>query len=282
MDRYRWMLKGYLAASERAEIAQSAVTHFHADHSANLRWLRDEFQAEVHVLEQGVPLMQDRLPEQGLHLLQDNDVLDAGAARLSVIHTPGHSVDSVCFYLEDEGVLFSGDTILGSTSTSVSDLADYMASLERLRSLPKLELICPGHGPIIDEPLAWIDEYIEHRTQRERQILEVLAAADALTSWQIMERIYTDLNPRLRRAADGNVRSHLRKLEKEGRLRVHPGTPREASPEETAEAKAQRREREEVMRRAEQYREEERRRRLFLQENPPSEEWREPPRYELA
>src|SRR3954452_23049625 len=61
MERYRWMLKGYLAATEKAEISVSAVTHHHADHSSNLRWLREEFGTEIYLVEDGVPLMQDRL-----------------------------------------------------------------------------------------------------------------------------------------------------------------------------------------------------------------------------
>jgi ribonuclease/clavin/mitogillin len=158
-ERYRWMLRGYLAALEHAEIGQSAVTHFHADHSANLRWLHDQFGAEVLALRQSEALMHDRLPETGLRLLDEGDeVGPSDAVRLQVLHTPGHSPDSVCYYLEAEGVLFSGDTILGASTTTVVDLSDYLASLERLRHLPNLRLICPGHGPVIDSPAAWIDD----------------------------------------------------------------------------------------------------------------------------
>ena len=123
MDRYRWMLRGYLAATEKAEIGVSCVTHHHADHSSNLRWLRDEFGAEVRVLEQVMPLLGNRLPESGLRPIHDGTELGpSDDVRLKAIHTPGHSVDSVCFYLESEGVLFTGDTILGASSTTINDL----------------------------------------------------------------------------------------------------------------------------------------------------------------
>ena len=273
-ERYRWMLKGYLAASEKAEIGQSAVTHFHADHSANLRWLRDQFGAEVLALREGEALL-------GVRLLRDGDVVGpSDSVRMTVLHTPGHSPDSVSYFFEDEGVLFSGDTVLGGSTTTVADLGDYLASLERLRALPNLRMICPGHGPVIDNPAAWIEEYVSHRMQRERQVLEVLSDGEAHTSWDIMERLYTDLNPRLRRAADGNVRSHLRKLEKDGRLKVYEGTPRNPDPDAQARAEAEEHERQETLRLADQIREEQRRRGIFLQENPPDAEWAEPPRYE--
>jgi len=222
-ERYRWMLRGYLAATEKAEIGQSAVTHFHNDHSANLRWLHDEFGAELQVPRATAPFLRDRLPENGVKLLDDGDELSpGGGVRLRVVHTPGHSADSVCFYLEDEGVLFTGDTILGASTTMVSDLAGYIESLRRLRSLPNLSVIGPGHGPLITEPVAYIDDYITHREERDRQIVMAMeAAGTALTSWQIMERLYVGLDPRLFRMADANVRAHLVKLEKEGRLRLH-------------------------------------------------------------
>src|SRR5439155_8692061 len=104
-------------------------------------------------------------------------------------------------------------------------------------------------------PRAYIDEYIRHRQEREEQILAQLAEAPELTSWEITERIYTDVSPRLRRAADGNVRTHLRKLEKEGRLKVYPGRAREASPEERQRRAAEENEHAKVLRQADEIRE---------------------------
>jgi glyoxylase-like metal-dependent hydrolase (beta-lactamase superfamily II) len=283
IDRYRWMLKGYLAATERAEISLSAVTHYHSDHSANLRWLRDEFGTEVYAFKATIPLLAERLPSSGVHALQPDAMIEvAGGLSLRTVYTPGHSADSVCYYLEDEGVLFTGDTVLGGTTTTVSDLGDYLASLERLRALPNLRLICPGHGPMIDEPIAWIDGYISHRNERERQIVALLSQNDALTSWQIMEALYTQIDPRLRRLAEGNVHSHLLKLEKEDRLRVHAGKRRYPSAEDVAREAAEEHVRAEVIHQADAYREEARQLTLAREEGPPSEEWLEPPRYELA
>jgi glyoxylase-like metal-dependent hydrolase (beta-lactamase superfamily II) len=281
-DRYRWMLRGYLAATEKAEIGQCALSHFHFDHSSNLRWVCEEFGAEARVSPETAARLDGKLPDHVLPLGEGDTLSPGGGVRLEVLQTPGHSPDSLCFFLEDEGVLFTGDTILGGTSTAVNDLSDYLHSLRRLRALPNLRVICPGHGPLIDDPAAWIDEYIAHREQRESQILAELVKGEALTSWQLMERLYTDLDPRLRRLADRNVQSHVTKLEKEGRLQKYAGKPRRRSDNELAKEAAEHTTREAVLRQADAYREQARRRALFLQENPPTEEWEEPPRFELA
>ena len=281
-DRYRWMLRGYLAATEKAEIGLCALSHFHLDHSSNLRWVCDEFGAEAHVAPDTAARLDGKLPNHVNPLREGDTLSPGGGVRLQVLHTPGHSPDSHCFYLEDEGVLFTGDTILGATTTAVNDLAAYLQSLRRLRALPNLNIICPGHGPLIEDPTEWIDGYITHREQREAQILAELAKGEALTTWQLMERIYTGVDPRLRRMADRNVQSHLAKLQQEGRLQTHAGTPRRPSEDQLAKEAAEHATSESVLRQADDYREQARRRALFLQENPPTEEWVEPPRYELA
>ena len=281
-ERYRWMLRGYLAAEERAEIANCAVTHFHFDHSSNIRWLCEEFGAQAHLAPDTVERLEPHmLPPHAATPIVEGGTLDGGSAKLRALHTPGHSPESFCFYLEDEGVLFTGDTILGSTTTSVQDLGAYMQSLARIRDLPNLQVICPGHGPLVREPVQVIDEYVAHRNLREQQIVETLSSGEALTSWQIMERLYTDIDPRLRRAADGNVRSHLAKLDSEGRLQMEAGVPRVLTSDEQAQAAVEEAERAEVIRRAEEYRQQAQRRSLFLQENPPTHQWVEPPRYLL-
>ncbi len=280
MDRYRWMLRGYLAATERAEVALAALTHHHFDHSGNLRWIHEHLGAEVLIPPGSEPLLAAQLPEQGYASLVDGQALDLGdGVMLQVIATPGHSADSVCYYLEAEGVLFTGDTLLGSSTTTVRDLGQYMASLERLLALPNLQVICPGHGELVNDPRERLGSYVQHRLERERQILAVLAEGGELTSWEIMERVYTDLDPRLRRAADGNVRTHLDKLEREGRVRVQPGVPRQKSEEELRRAEEEARRRAEDQAKADQAAAEARRAALRAQENPPLEEWETPPKY---
>jgi endoribonuclease LACTB2 len=282
MDRYRWMLRGYLAATEKAEIAVAAITHHHADHSGNLKWAREVFETEIAVPKNAVPLLKGRLPRKGVSTLAEGQVFDmAGGARLQVLLTPGHSVDSVCYYLEDEGVLFTGDTLLGSSTTTVGDLRSYRQTLARLLELPNLKVICPGHGPLVNDPRERLQSYVDHRNMRERQILEVLGKGGPMTSWDIMLTLYPDIDKRLRRAADNNVRSHLRQLEDEGRLIAYAGKPRRPSAGRAAREVEHARYRQQIIKQAAKLETEERRATLRAQENPPGEEWIEPPRYEL-
>ena len=111
--------------------------------------------------------------------LADGDTIDGTEFRLEVLHTPGHAPNHLCFFLDEERMLFTGDTILGGMFSVVSpstggDMAAYMATLDRLRRIRRLRAIAPGHGEVIDEPRARIDEYLQHRRDRERQVLTLV------------------------------------------------------------------------------------------------------------
>ncbi len=137
------------------------------------------------------------------------------------IYTPGHASDHLCYYLPEEKALFTGDVVLGGSTTVIpsddGDLLDYMASLRRLQSL-ELRRIYPAHGPVIDDPQARIAEYIEHRHQRERQILDVLSQGPNDIP-AIVKRVYVDVAPALHTIAAMSVESHLKKLKREGRVK---------------------------------------------------------------
>ena len=283
MDSYRWFLRGYLAAVERAEIALAAISHHHLDHCGNLKFVREQYKADILVHEQGVPLMQEYLPDAGISYVAEGKAIELeGGVRVQVLETPGHSVDSVCYYIEEEGVLFSGDTMLGGSTTTVWDLASYMRTLERLKTLPNISVICPGHGPLIRNPREEIQRYIDHRNMRERQILEVLESGGEWSSWDIMLKIYGDINTRLRRAANNNVDQHLRKLDSEGRLKTFGGTPKQVNEAERLKAEEHARERKEVIEKGKQFEKEDRQAALAAQENPPSDLWEVMPKYELV
>jgi len=282
IDRYHWFIKGYLAAVERAEIALAGITHHHADHSGNLKWIRSELNAEIIAPREGLPLLRGKLPRSGVSTFTDGQVIDLdGGVRLRVLFTPGHSTDSVCYYLEEEGVLFSGDTLLGSSTTTVHDLASYRRSLQKLADLPNLKVICPGHGRLIWDPRERIQMYINHRNMREQQILAALREGGAQTSWDIMLKLYPDIDKRLRRAAENNVRAHLVQLEQEGRVRAYPGRPRRPSAARQRRQEEHAREADRVIKLARKYETERRRAEIRAQENPSSADWIEPPRFEL-
>jgi glyoxylase-like metal-dependent hydrolase (beta-lactamase superfamily II) len=283
IDRYQWFLKGYLAAVERAEVGIATITHHHADHSGNLKWAKEFLHAEVAIPAGGRRLLKGRLPAK-VDQLHDGQVLElGGGVKVQVLATPGHSIDSLCYYLEEEGVLFTGDTLLGSSTTTVWDLKLYRESLQRLLALPNLKVICPGHGKIVNDPRERLQMYVRHRDMREQQIIGVLREGGPVTSWEIMLKLYPEIDRRLRRAAENNVRSHLVQLEQEGRLRVHGGKPRRARSGSAAARDVEHaRQREAVIKQAKRLEAQQRRAEIRAQENPAGELWSEPPRYELS
>ncbi|HET7738256.1 MAG TPA: MBL fold metallo-hydrolase, partial [Tepidiformaceae bacterium] len=284
LERYQWMLRGYLAATERAEIALAGITHHHMDHSGNLKFIQEAYNAEVIVPKDAVPLLTGKLPKKRTTFTDEEKVIDLGAGtRVRVMRTPGHSVDSLCYYIEEEGVLFSGDTILGSSTTTVNDLGDYRRSLAKLLELPNLKVMCPGHGPLIHDPRERIQQYITHRTNRERQILSVLGEGGEMTSWDIMMKVYGEtIDKRLRRAAEGNVRSHLSQLEAEGRLKVYEGKPKRPNAAKQQRDIEHAKYRDSVKAQAKKFETEDRRKELRAQENPASAQWSVMPKYELV
>jgi len=283
LDKYRWMLRGYLAAIEQTEIAIAAITHHHWDHSGNLKEIREALHAAIAVPENGVDLLAGRLPTSGVQTLRDGQIIDLDkAVHVQVLATPGHSVDSLCYYLEEDGVLFTGDTLLGVGTTTVRDLGDYRRSLQRLVELPNLKVLCPGHGPLVHDARERLQTYIGHRDMREQQIIDALRAGGPLSSWDIMLSLYGDIDTRLRSAADGNVRAHLTQLQQEGRITVIPGKKRRPNPAKAAREKLKARDRHKVIRQAQRYEDDERQRALLAQENPPTDEWARPPAYRLS
>jgi glyoxylase-like metal-dependent hydrolase (beta-lactamase superfamily II) len=146
-------------------------------------------------------------------------------AGLTAIATPGHAAEHLCFLLPDgEGrfACFSGDLILGEGSTIVGprrlggSLADYMRSLERLRTFD-LTVLYPGHGPEVHDPSAKIDEYVEHRLMRERRLVAALDRGERSRE-ALLDEVWDDVPEVLRPAAALAMEAHLEKLEEEGRL----------------------------------------------------------------
>ena len=136
----------------------------------------------------------------------------------STIATPGHSPDSVCLLFGR--VCFTGDTVLGEGSVFIApgegSLSAYLDSLRRLRSLD-LSVLCPGHGPEVWDPAAKLDEYIAHRLDRERRLLDALASG-LRTEEELLSAAWPEVPAPLRPAAALTLEAHLEKLRSEGRL----------------------------------------------------------------
>jgi glyoxylase-like metal-dependent hydrolase (beta-lactamase superfamily II) len=216
-----------LAAAGVASITLAAVTHPHHDHHRGLDRLLGRFGGRVLCHELALPRM--GYPAGTVAYaepVRGGEVLSVGRFSVRVLHTPGHSPDHICLYLEGEKTLFSGDTILGWGTSIISppdgNMTAYMKTLEMLAGLD-LDLVCPGHGPLIREKAGErIQWYIAHRLMRENKVLGALAEGWATTR-EIAERIYTeedfamhgrDLLPR----AERSVLAHLEKLVEENRV----------------------------------------------------------------
>jgi glyoxylase-like metal-dependent hydrolase (beta-lactamase superfamily II) len=199
------------------------ITHGHPDHMEGAAGLRERTGAPILAWSrEGVPVVDQTL--------QDDEVLELGERTLRVVYTPGHRFDHVCFLLEDARALFAGDLVAGIGTVVIAppegDLLDYMASLQRLFALD-LNVILPAHGPEIDDPRALLEHYLAHREERERQVLDGLAAGPA-TIPMLVARIYTDVDPQLHPVAALSVEAHLLKLEREERVAREDAIPGEA------------------------------------------------------
>jgi glyoxylase-like metal-dependent hydrolase (beta-lactamase superfamily II) len=192
-------------ARDRGGIGGIAVTHDHLDHTEAVRELRERAG--------GVPVA--AAGYQGADVrLGDGDEFGP----LRAVATPGHAPDHLAYVAG--GVCFTGDAVLGEGSVFVwpdpGALRGYLDALGRLRAMD-LSVICPGHGPVVYDPAAKLDEYVAHRLDRERRL--VAALADGLrTSDELLDRVWSDAPAALRPAATVTLTAHLDKLDEEGRL----------------------------------------------------------------
>jgi endoribonuclease LACTB2 len=209
------LLERYLGERGFTQPSRVLLTHRHRDHLGGVEQLRERF----HGLR--VSKMRHRdagLPEP-IDDLRDGEIVHGEGVTLVPVYTPGHASDHLCYYLEEERALFTGDVILGGSTTVIpaddGDLLDYLASLRRLLGLD-VRRIYPAHGPVIEDGPGRIREYIDHRMLRERQILDALADR-VETIPDLVKRIYVDVAPALHPVAALSVESHLKKLARESR-----------------------------------------------------------------
>lgn len=200
------------------------VSHLHNDHHGGEVALQKHL-LEKHSLE--VPISAHKLTAEKLphikfeRFIEDNEIFQlkdksSKIFDLQTLHTPGHTRGLLAFYDEELGFLISTDNVVATGTVVIAPpegiMKDYLQTLERLKNLPDLRFLCGSHGTVVYDAKGKIEEYISHRLQREKQILDLLEKG-IKTPEELVEKIYVGLNPELVRLAIKSVEAHLIKIE---------------------------------------------------------------------
>uniref|UniRef100_A0A914HHV5 Beta-lactamase-like protein 2 homolog n=1 Tax=Globodera rostochiensis TaxID=31243 RepID=A0A914HHV5_GLORO len=193
------------------------ATHWHRDHIGGISEILRRFVSKEPIL-----LLKcrrrDGKPDSAANTFQfieDGHQISVEGATLKVVYTPGHTSDHISLWLEEEKALFSGDCVLGEGTTIFENLTEYMTSLAKLLELSPTR-IYPGHGPVIENPQERVQEYIRHRLQRERDVLEVIRTEQPVTAMRITSMLYPHVLSGRKIGALQNMQHHLTKLVMDG------------------------------------------------------------------
>ncbi len=197
------------ADSRRARVGRIVLTHSHPDHRPLAARLAAGTGATVHAFD---PSVGDDHAEE----MHDGDAVRADGITLIAVHTPGHTRDHLCLHDANSRILYSGDHILSGTTTVIhpgeGDMSDYMDSLRRVRDLNAVT-IYPGHGERVDDAASLIDEYIDHRIEREAQVLDAARRhAVPFAPMALVADIYAGYPVEVYPLAAWTVQAHLDKL----------------------------------------------------------------------
>jgi len=239
----------FLAEQEGVSVKYIVLTHHHFDHTSGAAQLREATGGAVALHPREEEFLRDwqseapqdiEVPKEMKELaekietfrrqaadadptikMNDGDEFAVGDLTLKVVHTPGHTLGSVCIHIPQERVLFTGDTALGLGTVAISppphgDMALYLESLERLKTLDS-ELMLPGHGQEVHDVPAKLQELIDHRLAREEQIVGLIRKGKR-TRKAMLNAIYPELDKRMLPAARRQIEAHLAKLESESRV----------------------------------------------------------------
>jgi glyoxylase-like metal-dependent hydrolase (beta-lactamase superfamily II) len=195
-DRIRWIV----------------CTHTHPDHSPAVAALKERTGAQVLAFGSDDNLTVDEAIGDGFEL-------EGTEFRLVAVHTPGHASNHLCYLLHAEQLLFSGDHIMNGSTVVITppdgDMAVYLDQLERLKTM-RIRAIAPGHGEVIDDPMAKVDEYLRHRRAREAKVLAALRERGTATVDDLLPTVYDDVPEERHWIAKSSLWAHLRKLVDDG------------------------------------------------------------------
>jgi endoribonuclease LACTB2 len=240
----------FLRERPDVKVRRIVLTHHHFDHTSGASQLRDETGGRTVLHGEEVGFLKDwkaevpqdiEVPEDQKELAEqiekfrkqaaeagpdekvaDGDTISVGDLTVEVVHTPGHTLGSMCLYLREERGLFTGDTALGLGTVAISppphgDMALYLRSLERLKGYD-CAVMLPGHGQAVHDVKRKLQELIDHRVEREEQVLRLLSDGKT-TPKAMLSAIYMELDKRIVPMALRQIEAHLAKLEAEGRVK---------------------------------------------------------------
>jgi glyoxylase-like metal-dependent hydrolase (beta-lactamase superfamily II) len=202
-------------------------THTHLDHSPGAKALKARTGAQV--------LGFGAVPDDGRQdsafrpdrALRDGDTVDCGSFRLRAVHTPGHASNHLCYLLEQQKLIFTGDHIMQGSTVVISPpdgvMVTYMNSLERLLALD-LDAIAPGHGHVIEKPHDEVRRLIAHRMKREQKVLDAFRHGNPATLDSLLPYAYDDVPQVVHPVARRSLHAHLIKLAHDGRITEQNGS----------------------------------------------------------
>ncbi|MBA2609600.1 MAG: MBL fold metallo-hydrolase [Actinobacteria bacterium] len=205
-------IKAVAKAGPASAIKTIVVTHTHPDHAPGVAPLKDVTGAEVIGYDSRDALTTDVDARDGY-------VVEHGDFTLRAVHTPGHASNHLCWFLEDENLLFSGDHVMAGSTVVISppdgDMQRYLDSLERVLAM-NVAAIAPAHGPLLRNPDAVLSGYIAHRIERERLVATALHSRGTAVIKDLVTDVYTDVPEDRYPIAQFSLWAHLLKLRSDG------------------------------------------------------------------
>ena len=196
------------------DIKQILVTHTHPDHSPGAKLLHQRTAAPVMGMYALHKQTQDKT-FKAHKVLKDGDEIREIEYTLKAIHTPGHASNHLCYLLEEEKLIFTGDHIMEGSTVVIGppdgNMKQYIESLEKLKKFD-ISLIAPGHGNLMKDPKSVVDWIVSHRMFREKKVVDALTEFSKANLDQLVEKVYDDVDERLHGIARASLLAHLNKL----------------------------------------------------------------------
>jgi len=203
----------------KGNISRILVTHTHRDHSPGAKILGEML---------NIPLMgrllakDDSLQDKSFkpdRILSHGDLIETDEYTIETIHTPGHASNHLCYLIQEEETMLTGDHIMNGSTVVIAhpdgSMKDYLASLELLKNY-QFKKIGPGHGDFLENPINVVDWIINHRIERENKVIAKLKIASSASSKQLVEAVYDDVDKKLHPIAIWSLEAHLHKLLDDG------------------------------------------------------------------